>query len=45
MTGDARIGLVGQPDDSFDVVIGDAYSGLSVPWHLTTAEFVAEIER
>ncbi|HEX2155207.1 MAG TPA: fused MFS/spermidine synthase [Acidimicrobiia bacterium] len=26
-----------------DLVIGDAFSGLSVPWHLTTEEFVEEI--
>jgi spermidine synthase len=26
-----------------DVVIGDAFTGLSVPWHLTTVEFVEMI--
>jgi SAM-dependent methyltransferase len=43
--GDARLGIRGRADDSADVVIGDAFSGLSVPWHLTTREFVAEIDR
>ncbi|MEO0494283.1 MAG: fused MFS/spermidine synthase [Actinomycetota bacterium] len=43
--GDARLGLVDQPDESADVVIGDAFGGAAVPWHLTTAEFVEEIDR
>jgi SAM-dependent methyltransferase len=25
--------------------VGDAFGGLSVPWHLTTTEFLAEIDR
>lgn len=44
-TGDARLGITALPDDSRDVVIGDAFGGLAVPWHLTTREFVAEIDR
>jgi spermidine synthase len=44
-TGDARLGLENIADDSQDLVIGDAFGGLAVPWHLTTAEFVAEIDR
>jgi spermidine synthase len=44
-TGDARLELETVPDDSQDLVIGDAFGGLAVPWHLTTAEFVAEIDR
>ncbi|HSK89728.1 MAG TPA: fused MFS/spermidine synthase [Euzebyales bacterium] len=43
--GDARLGIRDLPSDSRDVVIGDAFGGLAVPWHLTTTEFVAEIER
>jgi spermidine synthase len=31
--------------DSVDLVVGDAFGGLSVPWHLTTEEFVGEIRR
>ena len=28
-----------------DLVVGDAFGGLSVPWHLTTTEVIAEIDR
>jgi len=42
---DARISLRDVADSSADVVIGDAYSGASVPWHLTTVEFTAQIAR
>lgn len=44
-TGDARLGITRLPDNSRDVVIGDAFGGLAVPWHLTTAEFVSEVDR
>ena len=43
IVGDARIG-VRSVDGPFDVVIGDAFSGRSVPWHLTTQEFIAELD-
>lgn len=43
--GDARNGIREIADDSIDVVIGDAYSGASVPWHLTTVEYDDEIDR
>jgi spermidine synthase len=42
---DARISLRDVPSDHADVVIGDAYSGASVPWHLTTVEFTEGIDR
>jgi len=42
---DARISLRRLADDHANVVIGDAYSGASVPWHLTTVEFTEQIER
>ena len=45
VVGDARVTISEQPTDAFDVVVGDAYSGLTVPWHLTTAEFTAEVDR
>lgn len=45
VTGDARLALADLADDSFDLIIGDAFSGLAVPWHLTTTEFVAELDR
>ncbi len=43
ITGDARTGIRRTNEDAFDVVVGDAYSGRSVPWHLTTREFVSDI--
>lgn len=42
---DARTSLRDLPDGSTDLVIGDAYSGASVPWHLTTVEFNRQIRR
>ena len=27
----------------YDVVVGDAFGGLAVPWHLTTREFFEEV--
>jgi SAM-dependent methyltransferase len=45
VTGDARLGITGLPDDTRDVVIGDAFGGRAVPWHLTTTEFMEEIDR
>ena len=44
-TGDARTGMRAVPTDSADVVLGDAFGGLAVPWHLTTVEWLAEVER
>jgi spermidine synthase len=43
--GDARPSVARLADDSFDVVVGDAFGSLSVPWHLTTDEFLGEIDR
>ena len=45
VVGDARLGLLDLADDSHDVVVGDAFGGAAVPWHLTTSEFIEEIER
>lgn len=44
-TGDARLHLADLPTDGFDLIVGDAYSGQSVPWHLTTLEVMAEFRR
>jgi spermidine synthase len=44
-TGDARLGIQDVPDDGYDLVMGDAFGGRSVPWHLTTREFVREVDR
>ncbi|MCA1702258.1 MAG: fused MFS/spermidine synthase [Actinobacteria bacterium] len=38
-TGDARLLVDALPMASHDVVLGDAFGGVAVPWHLTTAEF------
>lgn len=40
---DARRSLPSLGQGATDFVLGDAFSGLSVPWHLTTREFVEEI--
>lgn len=40
---DARRSLGDIPPGTADLVIGDAFSGLSVPWHLTTVEFVEAV--
>lgn len=37
---DARVALMQFPDNrSFDIIFGDVFNDLSVPYHLTTAEF------
>ena len=41
--GDARLSLASEPAEAYDVVIGDAFGGQAVPWHLTTLEFVEQI--
>ena len=43
--GDARQSIRALPSESFDLVFGDAFGGLAVPWHLTTAEFLDEVTR
>ncbi|MGY6499414.1 MAG: fused MFS/spermidine synthase [Acidimicrobiales bacterium] len=42
---DARRAVRRLDDDGFDLVVGDAFGGLSVPWHLTTTEFVDDLHR
>ena len=41
-TGDARLTLRQTDLGIYDVVIGDAFGGPAVPWHLTTREFTEE---
>jgi spermidine synthase len=43
--GDARMTLRNLPSGSADVVVGDAFSGLTVPWHLLTREWIQDIRR
>jgi len=40
---DARRSITEVAPGSVDVVVGDAFNGLTVPWHLTTVEFVEMI--
>ncbi len=42
-TGDARLGIRRAPAGEFDLVVGDAFGGRAVPWHLATREFAAEL--
>ncbi|MEW2067764.1 fused MFS/spermidine synthase [Streptomyces sp. NPDC007346] len=42
---DARLGLKRLDTDSRDLVVGDAFGGVSVPWHLTTSEALSEVRR
>jgi len=42
---DARMAVPELDDDAYDLVVGDAFSGLSVPWHLTTVELAEEVDR
>ncbi len=41
--GDARVSIRSLASDQFDLVVGDAFSGRSVPWHLTTMEFLTDV--
>ena len=43
--GDARVDLAGEPGGDRDLVVGDAFGGVAVPWHLTTREVVGELRR
>ncbi len=43
--GDARQSIRALPSDAFDIVVGDAFGGLAVPWHLTTTEFIDQVAR
>ncbi len=42
--GDARVEMADAVPGSFDYVIGDAFAGISVPWHLTTVEFLEDVK-
>lgn len=45
VVGDARVLLGRVPSRSVDLVVGDAFGHLVVPWHLATREMMAEIRR
>jgi spermidine synthase len=42
---DGRLGVRRVPGSSRDLIVGDAFGGVSVPWHLTTVEYVEEVRR
>ena len=43
--GDGRLSMAGAGPAEADLVVGDAFGGLAVPWHLTTVEFVESVRR
>jgi spermidine synthase len=43
--GDARLTMRRERAKSADVVVGDAFSGLTVPWQLMTIEWLREVRR
>jgi SAM-dependent methyltransferase len=43
--GDARLSVADEPSHTYDFIVGDAFSSRSVPWHLTTKEFLTEVRR
>jgi len=42
---DARAALNRMPDERFDVVVGDVFQDVAMPYHLLTREYAAEIKR
>lgn len=44
IVGDARLALDDLEPGSYDLIIGDAFGGRSVPWHLTTTEVMGQVE-
>jgi len=44
IVGDARLVLDDLEPDAFALVVGDAFGGISPPWHLTTLEALRAIE-
>ncbi|UOY01343.1 fused MFS/spermidine synthase [Blastococcus sp. PRF04-17] len=42
---DGRVGLAEEPVGRRDLVVGDAFGGLSVPWQLTTREALELVDR
>ncbi|MEU4693121.1 fused MFS/spermidine synthase [Actinoplanes sp. NPDC023714] len=43
--GDARVGLAAQATGGYDLVVGDAFGHLVVPWHLATVEMADDVAR
>jgi spermidine synthase len=43
--GDARVALAAEAADGYDLIVGDAFGHLVVPWHLATRELATDIDR
>jgi spermidine synthase len=43
--GDARVTMRRERTHSADLVVGDAFSGLTIPWQLMTVEWLKEVRR
>ncbi len=43
--GDARQTITEVPTGEYELVIGDAFGGVAVPWHLATVEFIGLVEQ
>ncbi|MGC1166294.1 MAG: fused MFS/spermidine synthase [Solirubrobacterales bacterium] len=43
--GDARMTMLDVESGSADLVVGDAFSGYTIPWQLTTREWLEEVQR
>ncbi|PKH38335.1 Spermidine synthase [Nocardioides alpinus] len=41
---DGRLAIADLAPDSLDLIVGDAFGGVSVPWHLATVEAVGGLE-
>jgi spermidine synthase len=44
-SGDARLTMRREPSGSADFVVGDAFSGYTIPWQLMTVEWLREVRR
>lgn len=45
VVGDGRLAIADLDDDTADVVVGDAFGSRAVPFHLTTREFMDDVDR
>ncbi|MBS3939859.1 MAG: fused MFS/spermidine synthase [Actinobacteria bacterium] len=43
LVGDARLTLGAVEPGTYDLVVNDAFGGVSVPWHLATREFLGQV--
>ena len=42
---DARVQLAAEPTDGYQVVVGDAFGSVAVPWHLATRQAAQDVQR